>query len=366
MAPDHPRLPRAIEAPTKEALMPRLSLRSFVLVALLFLFAASATAPAAATCNIAPPGMTAWFPLDTMSSGTAENLRSGPDGTAVNGPVLIPGKVLSGWEFDGSNEYVQVANHSTLDFGTGDFSISAWIKTTELWGIIVAKRQPIGNYRGYQFLVAHGQLLLQIADSTLGWKNYHSSNTPTVNDGAWHQVTATVDRDSASGVRLYIDGQLIITFDPRDRQGTISNTAELSIGRANDAPYSPFDGVLDEVQLYNRALTASEVAGLYAPGADGQCKTPVPSLWASLFCGVYFSGSQSLHCTVNASGGVPPYSYDWTYWGDATFWNSFGDQANAYYQFSPYCSPSSWNNFRVRVTDAVGQSVIDWSYPYCI
>ena len=63
-------------------------------------------------------------------SGTAatDNSESGHDGTLVNGPAWTTGKFGSGLSLDGTNDYVSVANPSTLNFGTSNFTISAWIK----------------------------------------------------------------------------------------------------------------------------------------------------------------------------------------------------------------------------------------------
>ncbi|MEM1178268.1 MAG: hypothetical protein AAGM22_07995 [Acidobacteriota bacterium] len=65
--------------------------------------------------------------------------------------------------FDGFNDHVDATDHLALDFGTGDFTIDAWIRTTDSDATIVSKRQVInGKYVGYLLMVHQGRLLFQM------------------------------------------------------------------------------------------------------------------------------------------------------------------------------------------------------------
>ena len=73
--------------------------------------------------------MTHWWPLDEQSGTTATDIVNPlTNGTHVNGPIPVPGMVAGGLSFDGVDDYVEVLHDSSLDFGTGDLTIDAWIK----------------------------------------------------------------------------------------------------------------------------------------------------------------------------------------------------------------------------------------------
>jgi hypothetical protein len=90
-------------------------------------------------CITPPSGMVAWWPLDETSGPTAHDISGyANNGTWMNSPAPVNGKVAVALSFNGSNS-VDVPDHSELNFGTSDFSIDLWIKTTD-----VSQRNPKG------------------------------------------------------------------------------------------------------------------------------------------------------------------------------------------------------------------------------
>jgi hypothetical protein len=85
-------------------------------------------------------------------------------------------------------------------------------------------------------------------------------------------VAVTVDRDSARGGNLYVDGVAVLTFDPTNRPGNLGNREPLFIGRHAGEPNTTFIGLIDEVGIFNRELTAGEVLSIFAAGAAGTCR----------------------------------------------------------------------------------------------
>ena len=219
------------------------------------------------TCATPPHSMESWWAFDD-NLNTVFDLVGSNDGTGQNGAHHdAGGRVDGAYDFDGSNDYVRVPDHPTLDLGTGDFSIDAWIKTTGN-GIIVSKRTAQPTV-GYLFMIWSGRPLLQLGDPAGSWANYTALGAPAVTDGAWHHVAVTVDRDF-NGI-FYIDGTAVTVFDPENRDGDLSNSVDLWIGR--DPHEGPaFNGLIDEVEIFDRALSHLEIAGLYAAGPYGKCK----------------------------------------------------------------------------------------------
>jgi hypothetical protein len=166
--------------------------------------------------------------------------------------------------FNGSN-HINVPDSPTLDFGAGDFSLSFWVNTTNTnsYNTIIDKRETAG----YHVVLYFGRVLLQIATAS-NWANFYSSTSAKLNDGYWHFVTITVDRDNSSGIKFYVDNTLANTFNPTPYQGDISNSAPLYIGKHKDYATDNFQGMLDEVKMYKRVISTGEINLQYLMGSS--------------------------------------------------------------------------------------------------
>ncbi len=106
---------------------------------------------------------------------------------------------------------------------------------------------------------------------------YDGTNALTVKsnpilDNAFHHVAVTLDR-GANSLSIYVDGILNESADATGL-GTLDNATRLFIGRGTlDTPTGaqPFMGAVDELTLYDRALTSSEIEDIYDAGSDGKC-----------------------------------------------------------------------------------------------
>lgn len=223
------------------------------------------------TCVAPPPNLVAWWPLDEQSGTTAFDLVAGNHGTLVGKPTAVSGIIDWGLSFDHVKDYVEVPSHSLLNVGKGDFSIDAWIQTLASdRGVeaIVDKRNA--SPTGYSFFVYRGRLGLQLA-TTGTYANFIGK--AFVADGKPHHVAVTVARSQADGIRFYVDGaQTLASFNPLPFQAfSLDNDSPLRLG-ANSANLEAFwDGLLDEVEIFNRALSPDEVATL-AGATAGKCK----------------------------------------------------------------------------------------------
>ena len=108
------------------------------------------------------------------------------------------------------------------------------------------------------------------------YTNYASVPISNLLDGAWHQVAVSVTRTLPNGIRWYHNGAALLgqEIDPTDREGSLVNDSVLRIGaNTADEPFdNPFHGDMDELQIFNRALSGQEIAAIYNAGASGQCK----------------------------------------------------------------------------------------------
>ena len=238
-----------------------------------------------APCVAPPPSMAAWWPLDEISGTTAFDIAGVPtNGTHVNGPTPTPGMVAGALRFDGINDYVQVADHPSLNFGTGNLSIDAWIKTDASGGvrILVDKRVEAATVQGYSLFLSNGLLSFQLAQgvgspicsSAPGASCTNYGSGVFVANGQWRHIAVTVDRSSPTGGRFYVDGVHVATFDPTIRPGSLTNANPLRMASRSSSVTGLYRGALDEVELFPRVLSPTEVRSIYLAGSSGKCKRP--------------------------------------------------------------------------------------------
>jgi len=164
---------------------------------------------------------------------------------------------------DGDGDYVIVPNSDSLDI-TEEITISAWVNRNEI-GIthrVVSKRDQNSGY-DLQILGGIGananKLQFNFGDGT----NIiaQTSSTPTVLIG-WHHIAVSYDKEN---IKFYVNGALIDVVP--ETNNLASTPDDLWIGRFEDSDHvegtSYFDGSIDDVQIYNIALTAEEIEDLY-------------------------------------------------------------------------------------------------------
>ncbi|HKW30231.1 MAG TPA: LamG-like jellyroll fold domain-containing protein, partial [Verrucomicrobiae bacterium] len=209
------------------------------------------------------------WPLDATSGTVAVDATGdGYDGT-VSGATWNPnGKVNGCLSFNGLNNDVQIA-----DPVGDDFSIVFWVKTTQTtggtgqWyngtGLVDGNYSGVANDFGTALLGSQLAFGVGNPDTTI-------LSTSPINDGNWHQCVAT--RVQATGViNLYVDGNLQATGT--GNTNALNASSFLTFGQIESGG-GYFNGNLDEVEIFNRALGNHEVAALYSNGAFPQT-TPV-------------------------------------------------------------------------------------------
>ncbi len=213
-----------------------------------------------------------------------------------SGPTISPETKAGAGSvsFDGGS-YLTPTNQllSTL---AGSFSISLWVNTTQDNGdpndyayngdgIISADVPGLANDL-VPVALTGGQVAFNTGNTQYGYDDTINSSA-TVNDGLWHHVV--VSRNQATGEKdIYIDG--VLDTSDTDTTNLLNDPQLLTIGAIADAsnpdPTSPdssgyngYQGLLDDIQIYDRALTPDEVTFLYNnPGATlgGTTNTPYP------------------------------------------------------------------------------------------
>ncbi len=166
-------------------------------------------------------------------------------------------------EFDGTNDYIDAGNDSTLNI-SGDLTISAWvnISTHKDFNGIISKISSTD--RNYEILVrTTGQV--SFYTMTSGNLNFTTSTT-TIPVNTWTHVVVTVESGVANGTKFYFNGIQDATTGIHTVAG---NTANANIGRRTTNAFY-MNGKIDEVSIFNVELTAQEVQNIYNATETGK------------------------------------------------------------------------------------------------
>src|SRR6056300_798928 len=188
--------------------------------------------------------------------GVALYEGDGSTSHSING-----GKFGAAGYFNGSSSQITVASTATspIDFTARSYSFSCWVNTTSTtYQTILSKYGNSDSYRAFSLNInANGTIQ---AKERSGGTSYNTTSTGTVNNGSWNHIVLT---KSSTNTIIYINGSL----DENNANTVTSNsglTEPFRIGAENTASPEWFDGKIDQVRLFSKALSSSEVSTLYA------------------------------------------------------------------------------------------------------
>ena len=240
------------------------------------------------------PAPVGYWKFDDGTGGTTIDYSGNElTGTLSNGPTWDDGKMNSGIRFDGSDDYVVVTHNNVLSVGN-NLTLEAWIKpdSVSIDDQLFMHKGSTGDWsaRAYSLLLDQDEIYISYYNG--GWQSF-ATTAANVVANQWTHVVYTRDGTTE---KFYINGKL-------DTQGTVTqsmsdNALSLTIGSMppSSAPSEKFDGVVDEVRIYNYAISADQVlqnlqgAGQLASGN----KLPEPL--------AYYSFDESQGQTVNNTG----------------------------------------------------------------
>ena len=258
-------------------------------------------------CVPAPAGLVGWWPAD----GGASDIAGTNNGTLQGGATAnVGGVVGSAFGFDGTNGFVQIPDSAALR--PTNLTVEAWVRFDSLNSAgsggspagqqyIVFKQNSRSTYFEGYFLGkgrGAGRDFFVFGVSSASGQAPELDSVSTVTTGVWNHVAGV---RGSNFIQLFVNGQL-------DSQTNINfpqdyGTNALYFGTSGQAYWDhKFAGALDEVSLYNRALSPEEIAALYAAGGAGKCKSPAP-----LTIGLLRTGPQPV--AVLTLGGVVSQTY---------------------------------------------------------
>ena len=233
-----------------------------------------------------PPGMISWWPGDDNAIDIADH----NDGTLQNGAGFANGHVGRAFNLDGVDDYVRVPDSANLRI-SGDLTIDAWIKyqAGASGQNIVTKYESDSAGGGVAY-----SLTLETANTTsarVAFSVYQTkdvsihraldTNTGVVPAGIWTHVAGTFDL-ATQDIKIYVNGAEVpatLRSGSTVITSIFPSTSPIRIGAFRnisgvDTGY--FDGAIDEVELFNRALAATEIKAIYDAGRLGKIKPTRP------------------------------------------------------------------------------------------
>ncbi len=231
-------------------------------------FALDVQAPA---CIAPPSGLVSWWPAE----GNAEDIRGASDGALQGDATFVPGKVGQAFSFSGTG-YVAIPDADSLDMTTG-VTLAAWIKPNQCphgYCAIIAKSGSGGRAYGMWLTgpgSAFGEGVGAVHAQASGF-NASGAFTPagSVPDGVFTHVAAVIT--AGGDIKVYINGQPQTLTTIGGTPSLSANTAPLYIGNGDPGSNELFTGLIDEAQVFNRALSAGEIQSIVDIAGGTQCR----------------------------------------------------------------------------------------------
>lgn len=303
-------------------------------------------------CSPAPPGLVGWW----KGEGNANDSAGMNNGSlSASGATYATGEVGQGFRFDGTDGYVQIPDSDALK--PANVTCEAWVwldpglpSNNGAEQIVFKKNTWSAWFEGYSL----AKTTIDNGDGTYSdcfqfcvsrYGNQVAINSQTIAQrGVWYHVAATYDGNQS---KLYVNGVLEASATPGFALDY--DTTPIFIGTTGTwAPYlSMFGGIIDEVSIYNRALSSNEIAAIYNAGSAGKCYALTAPVITSQPTNQTVLVSNAVTFAVTA-GGTQPLNYQWNFNGT----NIFGATNSSLALYN--VSPAQAGNYSVLVTNFFG------------
>lgn len=265
------------------------------------------------------------FDQETIKENKVEDVWGENHATIVGNPRKVDGYVKEGLELDGNGDYVSLPNVGNFGSRLGEYTFEAWIKTTltKRWSAIYRVLEgSCGEWNqgtGILINARHGRWPDADIETVQDWimiersriqenacGSSGSGRTFPISDGEWHQIVFTtrpaiekdaeefrefghddIKIDNCKRIAAYIDSEAIMNpLSCSNRENLIAYVEPIFLGAVNNMGKASafFEGVFDEVRIYDRALTEEEVIRNYKSGIGlgVEATQKLPTVWGTL------------------------------------------------------------------------------------
>ena len=249
-------------------------------------------------------------------NGGNANDETGHNNGAVNGATLTAdrfGNDNMAYEFDGVNDLIDLGDVPAFQMGTNNFSISFWMHyDVDQLSYIIGKRIPNGNYDQYGVIIGSDLLLSAFASDQVTPFFRTNSENRMMELGSlkdkWHNIV--ISHDYSTETTVYVDG-VYTTNSTTPFDGNLNITgASLVIGYLNIANGGYYIGKVDDIYIYNRTLTTTEITALFndsdptTVGVTNTVSSASVSTYPNPTQGIVNLGSTTTYTLLNSSGDI--------------------------------------------------------------
>ena len=254
------------------------------------------------TQPVVTDGLVSYWTFDEkdITGGTVKDVWGENDGKIAGNPKVVDGQVGEALEFDGSDDYVNLTNLGDFGEKIGTSTFEVWMKTsfkkdwTTLFKVLDegcnmgwAIEPNRSALAGFPF--AEGIIHFYVRQkSAAGCTAIAVEIEFPISDGQWHHIVFAIVDAGKAEVSIYMDGepQEVIVGDAKELDNFIPFVQPVYIGAGNNrgAASRHFPGVIDEVRIYDRPLTADEVTRNFESkiGLSVEAAKKLPIVWGNL------------------------------------------------------------------------------------
>jgi PKD repeat protein len=208
----------------------------------------------------APEGLVSWW----TGKQTANDFMGTNNGTLVNGVTYAPGEVNYAFSFNGTNQYVAI---NAADSLTGTFTLDLWVMpmNTNIMDLIGSLGPGDFSYE----LSLYGSYIHSEIGNGNSWIDASANATFSYQPGNWYHIAEVV---TPTNYIMYVNGAVAGSGShPIDTPVLFDANHQLDIGYIGAHSSNYMVGSIDELQIYNRALSPSEIEVIYLAGTNGMC-----------------------------------------------------------------------------------------------
>jgi hypothetical protein len=192
------------------------------------------------------------------------------NGTAQGGLTYTAGKSGNSFDLNGTNAYVDLPNNS-FNF-TGDFSVSGWINQSSLpaYQMVISNQAEVSNnFYGWIVWMFNNKLTFDLYNANLGTPSARWQTTSTLTTNQWYHIAVTKKPNQSA--KIYLNGTIDVSLVFGSNSGnltyTSTNFSTLGVNKyISSVSDGFFNGKIDEVNVWNKELTSTEVTELYNLG----------------------------------------------------------------------------------------------------
>ncbi|MCY7374975.1 MAG: carboxypeptidase regulatory-like domain-containing protein [Pyrinomonadaceae bacterium] len=263
-----------------------------------------------AACTTAPDEIVSWYQGESNAADS-----HGANNGAASGATYVAAKVGRGFKFDGVDDKVEIPDAASLK--PAKVSVETWVRFDSLTSnttggapngtqyLVFKKNSRVNNFEGYALLkYPNNRLVFAVTDAN-GVTGFADSGTTLATTGEFYHVVGSFD---GSRVRLYVNGNQV---GSADAPVTLDyGTRPLFLGTSGVTYDGKFNGVLDEVTIYNDNLSANTISRLYNAGSVGKCPVtgcnPVSSGLLN-----WYRGQGNTADSIGTNNGLPQGNLDY-------------------------------------------------------